>query len=192
MLRWVTASRGLRAPLMLAASLAVLATPSAAERAWVKDELRLNLRAGPGVQYRILGVAKTGDSIEVVSRTDEWTQIRVDGKGNAWIPAGYLQSEPPASLRLTKAETEATELRDRVASLSEKASALRSANEDLKARDETRSAELERLVRENLQLRAGARWPEWIAGAGVLGVGMIVGGLLHRNATRRRTPRIRL
>ncbi len=192
MRRWVTASWGLRAPLMLAAALAVLATPSAAERAWVKDELRLNLRAGPGVQYRILGVAKTGDSVEVVSRSAEWIQIRVDGKGNAWIPKGYLQSEPPAGLRLTKAETEATELRDRVASLSEKASTLRSANEDLKARDETRGAELERLVRENLQLRAGARWPEWIAGAGVLGIGMIVGNLLHRNATRRRTPRIRL
>ena len=192
MLRWVTASRGLRAPLMLAASLAVLATPSAAERAWVKDELRLNLRAGPGVQYRILAVAKTGDSLDVVSRTDDWIQVRVDGKDTAWIPSGYLQSGPPASLRLTKAETEVTELRDRVASLSEKASALRSANEDLKARDETRSAELERLVRENLQLRAGTRWPEWITGACILGLGMIVGSLLHRNGTRRKTPRIRL
>lgn len=192
MLRGVTASRGLRAPLMLAASLAVLATPSGAEHAWVKDELRLNLRAGPGVQYRILGVAKTGDSIEIVSRTDEWTQVRVDGKGNAWIPAGYLQNEPPAGLRLTKAETEATELKDRVASLSETTSALRTANEDLKARDQTRSAELEGLVRENLQLRAGARWPEWIAGACILGLGMIVGGLLRRSGTRRKTPRIRL
>jgi len=192
MLRRVTASRGLRAPLMLAASLAVLATPSGAERAWVKDELRLNLRAGPGVQYRILGVAKTGDSIEVVSRSNEWTQVRIDGKGNAWIPAGYLQSEPPASLRLTKTETEATELRDRVSTLSEQVSALRSANEDLQARDETRSAEREGLVLENLQLRPGERWPEWIAGACILGVGMIVGGLLHRNATRRKTPRIRL
>ena len=192
MLRGFTTIRGLRAPLLLAASLALFATPSGAERAWVKDELRLNLRAGPGVQYRILGVAKTGDSIEIVSRTDEWTQVRVDGKESAWIPAGYLQSEPPASLRLTKAETETTELRDRVATLSEKASALQSANDDLKARDETRSAELERLVRENLQLRAGARWPEWIAGACILSVGMIVGGLLHRNRTRRKTPRIRL
>ena len=192
MLRGVTASRGLRAPLMLAASLALLATPSGAERAWVKDELRLNLRAGPGVQYRILGVAKSGDSIEVVSRSNEWIQVRVDGKGNAWIPAGYLQSEPPASLRLKKAETEATELRDRVSTLSEQVSALRSANEDLQARDETRSAEREGLVLENLQLRPGERWPEWIAGASILGVGMIVGGLLHRNATRRKTPRIRL
>jgi SH3 domain protein len=177
---------------MLAAFLAVLATPSGAERAWVKDELRLNLRAGPGVQYRILGVAKSGDSIEVVSRSAEWTQVRVDDKGNAWIPAGYLQGEPPASLRLTKAETEATELRDRVTSLSEQASVLRSANEELQVRDESRNAELESLVRENLQLRGGARWPEWIAGACILGVGMIVGGLLHRNATRRKTPRIRL
>jgi SH3 domain protein len=190
--RSVAASRRLRAPLMLAVSLAVLATPSGAERAWVKEELRLNLRAGPGVQYRILGVLKSGDLIEVVSRSDEWIQVRVDGKENAWIPAGYLQSEPPPSLRLTKIAAEATELRDRVASLSEEAVALRSANEDLQARDATRSAEMEDLVHENQKLRAGERWPEWIAGACILGVGMIAGAVLHRNATRRKTPRIRL
>ena len=178
--------------MLLGLPLLMLATPSWAERAWVKDELRLNLRAGPGLEYRILGVAKTGDSVEILSRTEEWTQVRIDGKGSAWIPAGYLQNEAPASLRVAQSETEATQLRDRVTSLSEDASALRAANEELGARDKARSAELERLVRENLQLRAGARWPEWIAGACILSVGMIVGALLRRNATRRKPPRIRL
>jgi SH3 domain protein len=177
---------------MLGLPLLMLATPSWAERAWVKDALRLNLPAGPGIEFRILGVVKTGDSVEILSRTEEWTQVSVGGTSSAWIPAGYLQNEAPARLRLAQSETEAARLRDRVASLSQDASTLRAANEDLGAREEARSAELERLVRDNLQLRAGARWPEWIAGACILSVGMIVGALLRRNAARRKPPRIRL
>jgi SH3 domain protein len=192
MLRGLAARPGGRALLMPVLLLLALATPSRAERAWVKDELRLNLRAGPGVEYRILGVVKTGDQVEVVSRNDEWTQVRVDGKGTVWIPAGYLQSEPPAQLLLEQNANEAKQLRERVASLSRDASALRSENEELAARDQSRSSELERLVRENLRLRAGARWPEWIAGACILGVGMILGALLSRNPKRRKASRIRL
>jgi SH3 domain protein len=178
--------------LALAAPLALLASESRAERAWVKDELRLNLRTGPGVQYRIRGAVKTGDAVEILSRGDSWTQIRVDEIGEGWIPVGYLQPTAPASLQLAQSEAEAAELRERVATLSRDATELRSANQTLSERDEGQKAEIERLVRENLKLRAGARWPEWIAGACILSVGMIIGSILHRNATRRKTSRIRL
>lgn len=176
----------------LAAPLALLASASRAEVAWVKDELRLNLRTGPGVQYRIRGVVKTGDSVEILSRGDSWTQIRVDDVGEGWIPVGYLQASAPAGLQLAQREAEAAELRERVATLTQDAEELRSANQTLSEQDESQRAEVERLVRENLELRAGARWPEWIAGACILSVGMLVGSILHRNATRRKTSRIRL
>jgi SH3 domain protein len=178
--------------LALAAPLVLLASASRAELAWVKDELRLNVRTGPGVQYRIRGVVTTGDAVEILSRGDTWTQIRVDEIGEGWIPVGYLQASAPAGLQLAQREAEAAELRERVATLSQDAEGLRSANQTLSEQDDGQKAEIERLVRENLELRAGARWPEWIAGACILSVGMLVGSILHRNATRRKTSRIRL
>ena len=46
-----------------------------AETGWVDDQVRLNLRTGPGSQYRILGSVETGDSVEILSRGDGWIEV---------------------------------------------------------------------------------------------------------------------
>ncbi len=187
----VVARLGSRA-LQVAVSLMWLATPSLAEHAWVKDDLRLNLRAGPGLEFQTLGVIKTGDDVDVLERTPRWTRVEVTRIGNGWIPVGYLQTDPPARLLLTRREIETAELREKVARLAANSEKLESANRSLAERDESRTQQIERLARENRALRVKPRWPEWIAGASILGVGMIFGSLLQRNTVRRHSPRIRL
>ena len=94
--------------LLIATTLALAGLPSVslAERAWIKDEVRLNIRTGPGVEYRIRGAVKTGDSFEVLSRTEGWTEVRGRDALQGWIPAGYLQAEAPARIRLERHEAE--------------------------------------------------------------------------------------
>ena len=164
-----------------------------AEVGWVKDELRLNLRSGPGTQYRIMGVVKTGDSAEILARGEGWTKVRLPGLDEGWIPAGYLQPEEPARVQLSQREGEVAELREQVDRATKDASELRTRNESISGRDEQQRSEIGQLTRENLELRAGARWPEWITGAGLLVAGMMMGAILHRiNSSRQRGPRIRL
>jgi len=163
-----------------------------AETAWVKDELKLNLRSGPGTQYRIIGVIKTGDSAVILSRGEGWTQVRMNGVDEGWIPEGYLQPDPPAGVALGRSQARVDELEAKLAELTGEAQTLRTSNASLSEADGGQKAEIERLTRENLELRAGARWPEWIAGACLLSAGMIVGAILHRNSGRRPGPRIRL
>jgi uncharacterized protein YgiM (DUF1202 family) len=174
----------------LAAGLALFAPVAWAETAWVGDQVRLNLRTGPGNQFRILAMIDTGDSVEILSRGAGWTEVRAEGK-TGWVPDGFLQSEPPAVVKLARNESETAELRSRAHALDEEAKKLRSANEQLAASESELRAESQRLTRDNLELRAGARWPEWIAGACILAVGMALGALL-RGSVRRSTPRIRL
>jgi len=168
----------------------LLAAPAAAETGWVDDQVRLNLRTGPGNQFRILGSVETGDSVDILQRGDGWIEVRSEGK-TGWVPEGYLKSEPPALVKLQRIETETAELRSRSGLLNEEAAKLRSENAEFAARESEQRAEVERLTRDNMELRAGARWPEWIAGACILGVGMALGALL-RGSARRQTPRIRL
>jgi SH3 domain protein len=181
-----------RGSLWLAALAAAcgVAAVAGAETAWVSDLVRLNLRTGPGNTYRILASVETGDSVEILSRGDGWVEVRADGK-TGWVPEGFLQPEPPAKVRLARIENETASLRSNAQQMNQDVEKLRAEHEQLAARESEQRAELERLTRDNLELRAGARWPEWIAGACILAVGMALGALL-RGSARHKTPRIRL
>lgn len=173
--------------LLLAASAGL-----AQERAWIGGEVRLNLRTGPGTEYRILGFAQTGDAASVLERTDEWTKVRLENGKEGWIPLGYLKTEPPAQQRLSEVESLAESLQARLATSQEEATGLRQKNEALAVEDVEQQAKLRTLSMENMELKAGARWPEWITGAAILAVGMLLGAIWHRSSTRRQSSRIRL
>jgi SH3 domain protein len=175
----------------LAALLLGAAGAAHAETAWVKDELRLNLRTGPGVQFRIVGSVETGNSVDVLERGESWTRVQVHGGAEGWIPAGYLQTERPAAMRLSALEQETAELRQQVEELSAQAERLRQENAELGGRDGEQRSRIEQLTRENLELKAGARWPDRIAGAAIVCAGMLIGALLQRRSGRR-SPRIKL
>ena len=174
----------------------VVAGTATAEQAWVRGDIRLNVRTGPGTQYRIMGVAKTGDGVEVLARGDNWTQIRASNdegeKIDGWIPEGYLRSQPPPTVRLNRAEARLGELEGELSSLREQSESLESQNNLLTERDGEQQTQIKELTMENMELNAGARYPEWITGASIFAAGMILGAMLHRGQSRRQTSRIRI
>ena len=177
---------------IVALAFLAMTLPVGAETAWVRDELRLNLRSGAGTQYRIRGAIGTGDRVQVLARGDGWTRVRSEDIGEGWIPAGFLQSKPPAGVRLAQSEAQTSEFRAQLQSLSKRASELETENISLAGRDGSQKSQIEQLTRENFELKASARWPEWITGAGILGVGMLMGAILQGVTGRRQRPRIRL
>ena len=172
--------------LLFAVLLGMIGLPAAshAEQAWIKDEVRLHKRTGPGTQYRILGPVKTGESFEVLSRAKEWTQVR-DAEGDAWIPAGYLQNEPPARVQLERYIAERAQMRGDHGTLTVEVEALRAANAELTGQVAALDETAKKFERENFELKAGARWPEWISGASILLVGGILGIIVHASTGRR-------
>jgi SH3 domain protein len=181
------------------ASLAVLAltgalglAPAASgEQSWVKGDVLLNVRTGPGLDNRVLGAITTGDPVEVIEHSNGWTHVRSSEAGEGWIPSGFLQDEPPAVVRLEKVESEAAQLRQRVEELSAEAERLRKAHDEIAAREAERTAEIERLSEENASLQADVIWPVMIAGAAILLTGGMIGAYL-RGGGRRTTARVRL
>lgn len=166
--------------------------PAAAEVGWVRGNIRLNLRAGAGLQYKILSAIETGDEMEVLERGESWTRVRTGAGETGWIPAGYLETEPPPTLRLAQLETETGTLRTQLEALRSEAAQLRESNATLGSNDSGQREQIESLKTENYELRAGSRYQEWITGSLILASGMILGALLHRNSTRRPSSRIRL
>ena len=168
------------------------AIPLSAEQAWVKDYHRLNLRSGPGVEFRIRGSLETGNEVTILERGDGWTRIQLTDVGEGWIPEGYLQSVAPARVRLDDIEKRRHALQGELEALSERANRLETENRELLDRDTVQSASLGELSSENVALRAGARWPHWITGASILALGMLVGIVVQSLAGRRSRRRIRI
>jgi SH3 domain protein len=180
------------ASLLLPALGLTLPATALADSGWVRGNIRLNLRAGAGTQFKIIDSVETGDQLQVLERGESWTRVRNAEGQSGWIPAGYLDTEPPPTLRLEQLETETASLRTQLEELRTEAASLRESNATLASNDSGQREQIESLEIENYELRAGSRYQEWITGALILAGGMIVGAVLHRNSTRRPSSRIRL
>jgi uncharacterized protein YgiM (DUF1202 family) len=70
---------------------------------WVKSSLigadnmvtpkKVNLRAGPGEAYGIVGTLNKGDAVQTVETKGEWTQIQAPTNAYAFMAAQYLKQE---------------------------------------------------------------------------------------------------
>ena len=183
----------------LALVLAVLATlalvPSgsaqeADQEAWIRGEVKLNVRTGPSTGHRIVAGVETGDNVLILARADSWTQVRTGNGKEGWIPAGYLDSTPPPHIRLTQLEGELASTLEQLTLVTSEAERLREENQALAGRDADQQSSIRSLTEENLDLKAGARWPYLISGASILGIGMLVGLTMGRSGKKK--ARIRL
>jgi SH3 domain protein len=181
--------RGTAAGVGLLAAL-LFAGLGAAEQAWVRGA-PLNLRTGPSTQHRILATVEPGAGLEVSERSEGWVHVRTAAGEDGWIPAGYLAAEAPPAERLQELEGELAALRSRLDRTGSERDRLAADHERLAGADADQRVEIERLTRENLRLRAGERWFEWITGALLLCTGMVLGAILSRVSGRRRS-RLRL
>jgi len=79
----------------------------ASTHAWVKSSYidatsktvlpkKLNLRAGPGENYSVLGVVERGTTVNPITTKDDWTQIDPPTNSYAFVAAMYLKQEAQA------------------------------------------------------------------------------------------------
>ena len=73
---------------------------AAQERAYVRDEIRVNMRAGPGLQFRILRVLTSGEVVRRLAERDDWVQVAIPGGPDGWIESGYITTQVPPSVVL--------------------------------------------------------------------------------------------
>jgi SH3-like domain-containing protein len=62
---------------------------------------KLNLRAGPGENYSVLGTIEQGTAVTQLTTKGAWTQIEPPTNAYAFVSAAYLKQEPVAALATT-------------------------------------------------------------------------------------------
>lgn len=95
MLRWLLGTVLGVSALLGALGPARLALAAAAPTGSVQSAIGLNLRAGPGLTYRVQLVLKDGTALELVGRSQssQWLEVRLPDSGlGGWVFAAYVST----------------------------------------------------------------------------------------------------
>jgi SH3 domain protein len=164
-----------------ALALLLALVPLAARADYIRDEVFVHLRAGPGLEYKILKMLKSGDTVKRLSETDEWIQAQIPEGQTGWLPTGYLSVEPPPSIALPQVQAQLAQTQARVEELEKKLASQGQAMGELDSLRQ-RSTELES---ENARLSVSSTWKNMATGVAILLLGALVGLVIPRGGASR-------
>lgn len=111
---------------MLLLTLITATSYAAVEKRYVSDQLWLQMRSGPGNEFRILKTLSSGTHLIYLEMTEnkKYTKVKNDKGIEGWVLTQFLVNEPVAKEKLILAERELSKVQAELNTLKEKTSAL--------------------------------------------------------------------
>jgi len=129
---------------------------AAAETAYINDIIRLSVRSGPANDQKSLGLVESGQMVDVLKSSDEWSLIRTATGIEGYVLSRYLTSQPPAKFRFDQVQEKNKTLTAQAAGLVEETTRLKADNEKLAATAAAGQRELAALKNEFAAFRKDA------------------------------------
>ncbi len=114
---------------------------------YIHDTLRVDMRSGPTLGYRIIDFLSSGTQLELLKTQDDWIKVRADGK-EGWIQEQYTTDQPIARDKLKQAAQEIQSLRTENAELKKQLNSTESNYSELKSEHRQVSASTEKIQKE--------------------------------------------
>ncbi|MEM1173763.1 MAG: TIGR04211 family SH3 domain-containing protein [Pseudomonadota bacterium] len=163
-------------------------TSVAAQTAYVTDQLRLGIHLAPDTSDRAFQMLVSGQEMEILQRNGNYAFVRLPDGTEGYVKAGFIVTEPPATLIVQEAQAETARLEalnaQLEASFAEPAATIRTLEGDVQqlqtaldsATGETRElqTENERLVAREERFKYSVPYT-WMAGAAFI---CLLGGFL--------------
>jgi len=105
----------------LTLALTIVSAAASAATAYVSDELVLNVYAEESNQGQRLATLHSGASVETLSVSGEFTQVRLADGTTGWVKSAFLTAKEPASFRVKQLEEELERTRATTPALAEAA-----------------------------------------------------------------------
>ena len=165
---------------------------SASERVgFLNDSIKIMMRTGRGTDYRIIAMPSLGQKVTVLEDAGDWVKIRTDAGTEGWVLSRFVGYDIPYRIRFDELQKEYTLVSEKLSVLEQENKRLTQENREMDKRLKTEigqmTAEVEKLSKENRILRdeMANRLIKWfLAGAGVLFFGFLIGYLTKRGRRR--------
>ena len=133
--------------------LAMCAVPAHAYTRYVTDHFEINIRSGPGTQFRIVRMINSGQKLEVLETEDNWSKIQMPDGLEGWVFTTYLQAAPPARLSIQQLQARLEPLEIEHLALKQEKEEVSSLNQDLLQQLQETEKQLEESVSSYVRLR---------------------------------------
>ncbi len=109
----------------------IFAVAAMAKTQYVSEFTEITLRTGPGIDYKVIAMVKTGEKIEVIEPGGDWSKVRSEGEKTGWILSRFISSEIPSSIALERLEQKHNKLIEQSAAPLKEISRLTDENKNL-------------------------------------------------------------
>jgi len=146
--------------MLIMLALFVMGQTSWAQKAYVTDSLKITLRTGPSIENKIIVMLDSGQPVEVLESSGEWSRVLVVGAGGStqegWVLSRFLMPRSPWEMQAKAFMGENAELKEKLATTEKelRESTGRSQELAVKLRDTTTA--FARLENEYKSLKQGA------------------------------------
>ena len=148
---------------------------SHAETLYVSGYREIMLRTGPSVQHRIIAVLKTGNAVEAVGTEGDYHLVSLPDGRQGYVLNSFLTNEAPPRRQIedltAKVEAQAAELDQ----LRGEHLQVMAENDKLNKDNQSDKRLLRRLQQESTDIERDTRLAWFVAGAGVLLIGWLMG-----------------
>jgi len=111
---------------MLLLTLMAASSYAAVEKRYVSDKLWLQLRSGPGSDFRILKALPSGEHLIFMEQTEDlnYTKVTTDKGVEGWVLTRFLEKEPVAKEKLILSQRELVKVQAELNTLKKHSKAL--------------------------------------------------------------------
>lgn len=104
----------------------LMTTPSVAEELrFVRPSVKVPVRRGQGIDYKIVKLVKDGDQVELLEEDEAWARVRVKAGVEGWMPKRFLSSDAPPLKLVQMLRTENEQLKQQNTDLNQELTGLK-------------------------------------------------------------------
>lgn len=170
----------------IAAAGILYSSASRAETLYVSGHREIMLRTGPSGQHKILAVLETGDEMNRLETNGNYYRVSLPNGRSGYVLKTFVSAEPPPEHRLRELEEKVKAQTAELQDLRYENAQLKETNARIERDASTSSQRLRELEQERAEFRRSNNLRWFLAGAGVLLVGWLMGWTRFRSRRGRR------
>lgn len=107
----------------------------AEEIGYVTDSFKVTLRAGPGIEYKIIALLSSGEPVKIISQNGNWTKVIVLSQKHknmeGWMLTSFIMKRKPYKSIIESLREENISLKEEVLQLKNQLDEMKKSNEEL-------------------------------------------------------------